>query len=348
MTVEANPPRELASDRLVRQAVGGQLIRVALMCVLSLAIGIVIGQYFLRKQMQIQNGAVTQLQDEIRGLTGDIQRLELAGSRSVARFENAVREMQDGHRIDRVNELQQTQQRLASLERLVQRQITSLRSAQTACLAEFAQYDQKKFAVPVDQIADALERMAQRRTDDLGALIEEIEAHSELERHRMAAIESQWVLSSHSTGARTSTKSALTQHPRGFPVAAAEFEREATEVDHASRAELNEQGIPLVIAAPRSHADELRTESGNAESAAFSAASESQITFSDATQLEPIVEVHLPALRIASTANTPGPRVGLLSFASGRRVQGATIPADLEAEEAATATANVDGPTEIR
>ena len=78
----AHPPADrLSVDQLLlRKAVGRQATRISVLSALALVAGMVLGvalcQFLVREQMQLQAGAVAQLQNEIRGLTGDIQRLE--------------------------------------------------------------------------------------------------------------------------------------------------------------------------------------------------------------------------------------------------------------------------------
>ena len=250
MTIEANPPRELNSDRVVRLAVGRQLVRVTLLCALSLMVGIGVGQYFVRQQFQIQQGLVAQLQNEIRGLTSDIQRLELSSSQSIARFENAVHRLETAQRVERLEDLQQSEQRLSTLERLIQRQLAGLEAAQAGCLAEFEPYRRKQLAVPVEIIDAAIARLAAGRVADLHLLSAEIEAHSELERVRIATLDRTWALS---RAGRSSPQTSLSAPLPSFPYDASRTTNTAGVASEAAAIDsppAESTAIPPAIAAP--------------------------------------------------------------------------------------------------
>ncbi|MCA9054422.1 MAG: hypothetical protein KDA75_11325 [Planctomycetaceae bacterium] len=328
MTIEANPPRELSSDRVVRLAVGRQLVRVTLLCALSLVVGIGIGQYFVRQQLQIQQGLVGQLQNEIRGLTGDIQRMELSNSQNIARFENTIHRLETAQRVERMGELQQSGQRLSTLERLTQRQIAGLEAAQAACLAEFEPYRRKHLAVPLEAIDAAIARLSAGRIAELNLLSSEIRAHSEFERVRLATLESAWVLS---RGPQSRSKPSITVpvpiNPHGGPM-------EQTADIVRSKAVSNElhpitdSSIPPAIAAPIQQAHSDLAWSPGDDLAAAAPANGSPVE-DDAESLMPVPDTNVPAARPWKNHSTTG-RAALISFASGRSVQ-AVSPQQCEA-----------------
>lgn len=305
MAIETNPSRELRSQRIVRQAVGRQTTRTTLLCALSLAAGIALGNYFVRQQLQLQQGVVGQLQHEIRGLTSDIQRMELANSRSIARFENTISRLEAAQRFELAGESRITQERLETLERLVQRQVTATRSAQAACLAEFEPYRRKSLSVPVELIAEALDRLIQGRAADLQLLAEELQTHVENEKSRLAILQQNWNLSAVEPVRIMRSRSSQLEGPLpGFPYASP-----GTNVDAAL-------ATPVATAAT--------THAPAAESATIStpiAEPRWTGTTHDGTGLQPIPDNPPPAPRsMVDSSRIRLPRPYLLSFASGRRV----------------------------
>lgn len=314
MGVETYPSRESGSQREVRQAVGRQLTRIVLFCALSLVAGIGIGQYFVRQQLEVQQGVVGQLQREIRGLTGDIQRLEHSNAHSITRCEQIVSRLESAQRGELSSEFQCTQHRLESLERLVQRQVDETQQAQAACLAEFEPYRRKHLAVPVDLIAEALDRLIAGRTDDLRVLVDEIRSHAELQRSRLAALHGGALLGSTAgEGVAPSTASLLLQPLptiAGSPEASILAELGA--YDFADRADSTtirqsqaSQGadVPMTLALPEG------------------AVNVADAT-TDANDIEPIPDATVPSPR--AMIGPPGrrrPFSKLLCFASGRQVE---------------------------
>jgi hypothetical protein len=292
------------------------LTRTVLFCALSLVTGIGVGQYFLRQQLQLQQGVVGQLQHEIRGLTSDIQRMELASSRSIARFENTLSRLEAAQRFELAGESRLTQERLGTLVRLVERQVEATLAAQAACLAEFGPYRGKSLAVPVDVIAAAVERFTAGRTADLQVLAAELHSHAETERERLATLENQWNLSDAGSARvlprqRTSLAGGLPGFPYAGSLPVTPDVAVPRPVDGAATAVLPAvaspslaavaPGIPATIAAPQ------------------------RVVTQVSTPLMPIPDGPPPAPRsVVDVPRMRKPRPALLSFASGRRVPGSS------------------------
>ncbi|MFV0446711.1 MAG: hypothetical protein ACK5Q5_24325 [Planctomycetaceae bacterium] len=193
MTVDCYPSREPTTHREMRMAVGRQMTRTVLLCALSLAAGIAIGHYFLREQLQVQQGVVGQLHREIRGLTGDIQRIELEHSKSISRFESVIDRMERSHLVALTGEMQNSQHRLTGLQNNVERQLARLTEEHAGLLSELEPYQERHLAVPTDLLLDSLTRLLASRSHDLQQLLDDVRSHISHEQARHAAVQGQWL-----------------------------------------------------------------------------------------------------------------------------------------------------------
>ncbi len=325
MGLETNPNREGRAERDVRLAVGRQMTRTVICCGLSLIVGVVIAHYFLRQQLQLQQGVVGQLQTEIRGLTSDIQRMEMVASSGIARMEQTVLRLEGLQRGELVTQARSAEERLASLERLVQRQSAATRTAQAACLAEFEPYRRKHLAVPVELISEALGRMTQGRTDDLQLLVEEIRMHLQHERSRLARLESQTLLGGVPAQPQTEPRTRLDGPLPGFPYAELPAKKIAASAA-AWPTPLSTRPVPVALSDEPAAlpTDETQPEPTPILSVQRTSSSLPEPPAEAAPALVPVPDAPPPLPRSARFAGVKErehkPQPYLLSFSSGRRV----------------------------
>lgn len=144
----------------------------AAVCGLSLVIGVGIAQYLLREQTQVQRLMVAQLKGEIRGLTGDIQRMELALADSAHRCDDLASRREAEHESRLHSELRT----LTAMAHQVDRKMDSAVAGQQICLAQFESFRRMQMAIPYDQAVHAVDRLVQSQFDALQALQQSLRA----------------------------------------------------------------------------------------------------------------------------------------------------------------------------
>lgn len=186
MGPDPNVRAELPLEQQLQQSLARQWTRVALLCSAALLVGVAIGWLLLRQQFLIHEGLVSQLEREVRGLTGDIQRMEQGHHQLIARLDDALQRMEGQHRRELAAQQAAARMQLESVERLLRAQIIADRSARESCLAEFAPYLSRRLAVPADFIVESLERLTAGRSQVLTLLADDIRAQRDPESLRLA------------------------------------------------------------------------------------------------------------------------------------------------------------------
>jgi hypothetical protein len=353
MSAEPKPARRIRSHQMVREAVGRQLFRVFALCAVSLAAGVWMGQHYVRLQLQTHEVVVSQLQREIRGLTGDIQRLELAAAQSHQRFDESLNEIRQLQGSELRAELSASQRGTQDLERQVEQHLSLTDLLRNACLSEFEVYRRKRLAVPAELVDDAIERLAAAQTQQHEQILDTVRAQAASAETRLATLGdtqllSQGVRSSRPTdntpSLTTTVEAFLRQRtpepalpdPRGLPhpVSAATEAAEAL----LSASPSDDPGIEVTIqqSARDNQVPELQpavvivagATTGSTSAAIASTDQGSVISVAqecvpvtDAMRLEPIAELLLPAAPPeVLTRRTPVRRFAAMSFSSGRRV----------------------------
>jgi hypothetical protein len=178
MTPSSTPPAPAA-----RNSMGRQMAVVSLPSLLFLAVGVWLGQWMIRGQLQIQQLLVTQLQQEIRGLTGDIQRLELGSSRAARDVTGTLHRLDEQQRVH----LQAAVHRTESLERSLRRELEQAQGTQASGLEEFASYRRRKLSVPVEEIDRAVARWVGERVARIEELPDLVQGHLDEDHQRLTA-----------------------------------------------------------------------------------------------------------------------------------------------------------------
>lgn len=175
MTSSPDHPRHSQPGGLLRGFIG-----VGIPCLVFLVGGVWLGQAMIRGQFEVQQLLVAQLQQEIRGLTGDIQRVEFGHVRFVQDFESALHTLIEQERVRTEGAVD----RAGSLEKSLARELSASRAAKETILAEFAHYSDRSRAVPVPEIERVLDRCLnarithlERSLDLVRAQVREDEAH---------------------------------------------------------------------------------------------------------------------------------------------------------------------------
>jgi hypothetical protein len=184
MSEHLSPNRE-GAEGSPRGAMGQQVARIVTMCGLSLALGVGIAHYMLRHQTQVQRLMVVQLRSEIRALTGDIQRMELATTASSRKYEQLAARRD----VEQEARLHAAMRRLTLLSHELDGQIDGLVKGQQECLSGFEPFRRLQMAIPYEHAAGALDRLVQSQLDDLDSLRHAIRLQMEEEGSRLALIE---------------------------------------------------------------------------------------------------------------------------------------------------------------
>lgn len=150
-----------------------------------LGVGVWFGQWIVSSQFQSQELLVLQLQQELRGIAGDIVRMEDRHGQSLIALHGAIRRLDEQQRI----QLTQTVDRAAALERLVSIQLESAQTDESTTLAEFSVARQRRLAVPIDDVDQAIGRLVRKQVNELEVILASLRGHLEAERKQLAALE---------------------------------------------------------------------------------------------------------------------------------------------------------------
>ncbi|MEZ6056675.1 MAG: hypothetical protein R3C01_08220 [Planctomycetaceae bacterium] len=181
--------RDQQVQQAVREAVGGQLNRVTVIGFLFLVAGIVVGYGIATRQSRL---VVDQFQREVRGLSDDILALEVAAGqqteRQLASLETRHQaEVSRLHREHRAS-VEATLRRTEMLEQQVQRQIELCQSTERNCLAELHPYEQRKLAIPVDEVTQAVDRLLLTQVESFQRLLDSVRTQTIEYQSQMAEL----------------------------------------------------------------------------------------------------------------------------------------------------------------
>ncbi|MEZ6067542.1 MAG: hypothetical protein R3B90_17960 [Planctomycetaceae bacterium] len=206
MSGEPIPPRGPQSSQAVSDAVGRQLVRVCIMCAVAMGIGFWLGQRMVRNQLQSQDVVVSQLQQEIRALTGDVQRLESAARQTNGQFGNALAEVKSLQNVELKTEVREAARDHVELEQLLRQHMSFTRLLHSASLAEFEPYRRKQLAVPPELIDESLRRLESTQAEQQSFLLELVRDMAAGAAQRIAEIDSRGLQANNRTAAPTGTE----------------------------------------------------------------------------------------------------------------------------------------------
>ena len=340
MATPAASPRPRRLARLIREAAGGPMTQFLIFGCVCIGGSMLVGLFLLWHELQAHAGAVGRLQQEIRGLTNHLERRERTHEESAARAAATIRTLEERRQWTEVSHhVRGTHARLESLERQLDRQMAAMRLAQSACLAEFEPYRRDGLAVPVDRIAQALERMIEGRLQDLTLLISEVRTHLSHERLRIAEMRSDWRLGDASLAPSPATP--VVSHygpafhsPASLSPTLRNFEDLAA-TPGAALVEMFRTGEDSRLPDDAAGGEANVVRKSPAPDSAAASSRTICAPMPGAPDLIPIPDATVPRGNIARSAAPsavrPQRRTGYLSFASGRRVDTSPREVDFKA-----------------
>lgn len=316
MSADGTPQRIRRTARPAARDLGRHLALLNVLGLAILLVGAGLGWLVLREQIATRNELVRELRQELSRLRDDVAQLD----RKTSGLTDSTREIErcleeNGRR----NVLQQRERVAAQWER-VERQLRGeqerMRGALAACLAEFDFYHRRNLAIPREIVAAAVERLVARRAEELGALADDVHAHLERERTWLAERDASRSIGLHRPDQPSPSVAPQDHEPSttGDPSPTARGDREGSVIAEGDDAVGDDREVVIGQGTPER------------QGAPTDAPVVSCIPMPGAAELIPIPESQLPPIGPTAErtpATSPGGRtgIGILSFASGRRVE---------------------------
>lgn len=316
MSADGTPQRFRRTDRPAARDLGRNLALLNVLCLAILAMGVGWGWMVLREQIATRNELVRELRQELSRLRDDVAQLD----RKTSGLTESSREIE--HRLETEDRriLRQQREHVAAQWERLERQLRSeqerMRGAQAACLAEFDFYHHRHLAIPREIVAAAVERLVARRAEELGALADDVHAHLERERTWLAERDAGRSIGLHRPDQPSPSIAPQGHEPgtTGDPAPTARGDREGSVIAEGDDA-VGDDGEQVI-----------RQGTPERQGSPTDAPVVSCIPMPGAAELIPIPESQHPPIGPTAErtpATSPGGRTGtgILSFASGRRVE---------------------------
>jgi hypothetical protein len=317
MGADGTPQRIRRTDRPAARDPGRNLAVLNVLCLAILAVVVGWGWVVLREQIATRNELVRELRQELSSLRDDVAQIDRKTSDLADSAREIDRRLQEDYRRIIIQQRERVATRLERLEQQLRGEQDRMRGAQAACLAEFDFYHRRNLAIPREIVAAAIERLVARRMEELAALAEDVHAHLERERTWLTELDTGRSIGLHHPDQHSPLVTPQGHEPitTGVPPApSARGDRESAVIAEAEDAEGDDRELVIRQGTPE-------RQGSPTDSPVVSC-----LPMPGAAELIPIPESQLPptgplAGRAPVTAPSGRTGIGILSYASGRRVE---------------------------